>query len=101
MEGVPSLQELAVIGALLVGATSLLLIAWRLLRSYLRDQWSGFYDPSPWRLLWAGASAVAGGGVLWLLWSQLEHIAARMGVSVVVLVLLLVSETRSGGKRRR
>lgn len=101
MEGVPSLQELAVMGALLVGAAILILIAWRLLRGYVRGQCSGLSDSSPWQLFWVGVSAVAGGGLLWLLWSQLEHVAARMGVSVAVLVVLLLSEIRSGGRRRR
>jgi hypothetical protein len=37
-------------GALLVGAAILILIAWRLLRGYVRGQWSGLSDSSPWQL---------------------------------------------------
>lgn len=72
--------------AVVLGAAVLLLIAWRLLRGYFRDKWSGYSQPSLWQLPWAAVSATAGGGMLWLLWRDLEHTATRMGVGVAVLV---------------
>ncbi len=86
-------------GALLLGAAVLLLIAWRLLRGYFRDKWSGYSQPSLWQLPWAAVSATAGGGMLWLLWRDLEHTATRMGVGVAVLVILILSEARSISRR--
>ncbi len=88
-------------GSLLLGAALLLIFAWRLLRGYVRDEWSGYFEPSPWQLVWAAASTVAGGASLWLLWRDLEHIAIRTGVGVTVLVVLLLSEVRPGSRRRR
>lgn len=100
MEGAPSLQELVVMGTLLLAGTILILVAWRLLRGYVQGKWNGMSESSRWQLFGMGTSALAGGGLLWLLWSQLDHIAARMGVGVAVLVVLLVSEARSSIRRR-
>ena len=86
---------------LLIGAALLLLLAWRLVRRYIRNQWNGPSDTSAWQVGGAAASALAGSVLLWLLWLQLDHVATRMGVGVGVLVLLLMSELRSGGRSRR
>jgi hypothetical protein len=101
MNGVPSLQELAEMAGLFVGAALLLLLAWRLVRRYIRSQWNGLSDTSAWQVGGAAASALAGSVLLWLLWLQLDHVATRMGVGVGVVVLLLMSELRSGSRSRR
>lgn len=69
---------------LLLGGLLLVLLSWRLLRSYARAWWDGPFGPEHW---WAGGAAVsllAGVGLLWLLWRDLDHIAARMGLSALV-----------------
>jgi hypothetical protein len=101
MEGAPSLEELVGLAALALVGSLLLLNAWRLLKLYARSHWDGSSEVGPWLLLWMGANAVAGGGLLTWLWMQLEHIGARMGIAAVVLIVLLASEVRPSRGRRR
>jgi hypothetical protein len=101
MPGAPTLDELLLMGGLLVGGGLLLIIGWRLLAGYARARWDGPYEPSHWRLLSATVSALAGVFLLWLLWNALEHIAARMSVTVLVLGVLLFSEVPRQKRSRR
>lgn len=101
MDGAPTPNELLVMGALLLVGLLLLLLAWSLIRSYVRGRWNGWMDPSPWQPLWALLAAAAALTSLVVLWLQLEHIAARMGVTVVVFGALLAAETRGSGSRSR
>jgi hypothetical protein len=101
MPGAPTAHELVVVGLLGVGGTMLLLIALRLVTSYFRGWWSGPFGPEHWRAGGASVSAAAGAGLLWLLWRDLDHIATRMGVGVLVLVALLASELEDLGVGRR
>lgn len=50
---------------LFVGAALLLLLAWRLVRRYIRNQWNGPSDTSAWHVGVAVASALAGSALLW------------------------------------
>lgn len=87
---------------LLVGGLLLVIVSWRLLRSYVQGWWDGPFGPEHWRAGGAALSMLAGVGLLSLLWSDLDHIAARMGLTAVVLAVLLVTELDiSGGSRRR
>jgi hypothetical protein len=101
MEGAPSTGELLVMAALLVGGVVLMLIAWRLVTGYARGTWNGLVTPSRWRLVWALACATGGTILLLLLWRNLDHIAARMGIGVLLLLVLLVDEGRGSRQRRR
>ena len=101
MEGAPSVGELAGVGALALGAGLMFLIAWRLLLGHLRSQWDGLPESGSRTLLWASISALTGYGLLSWLWVSLEDLAARMGTTVAVLVVLLMTEARSSRRRRR
>lgn len=101
MDWAPSSKELLLIALLAVGAGLLLLIAVGLARSYAFAVWKGPADPGPWQLPTAGVAALACLGLLALLWLELETIAARMGIGLGLLALLLLSEVRGGKKRRR
>jgi len=101
MDGAPTPHELLFMGALLLVGLLLLLLAWSLIRSYVRGRWDGWMDPSPVQPLWALLAAAAGIASLVVLWLKLEHIAARTGVTVIVLGALLAAETRGGSRSRR
>lgn len=95
------MHELVIMAVLLLGGLLLVIISWRLLRSYAHGWWDGPSGPEHWR---AGAAAVlllAGTGLLWLLWRDLDQIAARMGLTAVVLVVLLATELDTSGRTRR
>jgi hypothetical protein len=100
MDGAPSTDELLVMAVLLVVSAVLMLIAWRLVTSYARGTWNGVVAPSAWRLAWALACAACGSLLVWLLWRNLDHIAARMGIGVLLLIVLLVNEGRGSRQRR-
>jgi hypothetical protein len=100
MEGAPSTGELLVMAALLVGSAVLVLIAWRLITSYAREIWSGLVAPSRWRQVWPLACAACASLFVWLLWLNLDHIAARMGIGLLLLLVLLGSEIRGSGRKR-
>lgn len=100
MDGAPTLTELTILAGLLLGGVLLLLLAWQLLKRFARGHWDGLLEPSPWQPLWAVVSASGGLALLWLMWLNLESIAARMGVTVLALLLLLAAESRRGGRRQ-
>lgn len=101
LEGVPDTTELAVIGALLLAGLGLLLIARGLFGTYVRD-FAGAGDPRAWQLLWGFLALGAGSGSLLLLWLQIDHLAARMGMPIALLALLLWAEVQpKRGRRRR
>jgi hypothetical protein len=100
LEGVPEPTELAVMAGLLVAGLALLFVSKNMFRTYRRD-WVQMGDRSTWQLLWALLTFGVGGGSLSLLWLQLEHIAARMGMPIAIVALLLLAEIRPGRGRRR
>ena len=95
------MHELLIMALLLLGGLLLVLVSWRLLRSYTRGWWDGPSGPEHWRAGGAAVSLGAGTGLLWLLWRDLDHIAVRMGLSALVLAVLLASELDIGGRGRR
>ncbi|MFK5636157.1 hypothetical protein [Ornithinimicrobium sp. LYQ103] len=100
LDGVPDTTELAVMAGLLVAGLASLFVAKRLFLTYFRD-WLQVGDASAWQLLWGVLTLGAGGGSLSWLWLQLEHIAARMGMPIAVVTLLLLAEIWPGRGRRR
>lgn len=100
MEGAPSLQELGTLATLFVLGGVLLIVAWRLLRSFALDHVMGHAASSPWLFVWACTSGLVGLGLLVDLTNRLQSIAARMGIGALVLVLLLASEAGLGRRRR-
>lgn len=86
---------------LLLGGLLLVAVGWRLLRSYAQGWWDGPFGPEHWRAGGAAVALLAGAGLLWLLWRDLDLIAARMGLTALVLVVLLGSELDVGGRSRR
>jgi hypothetical protein len=101
MTGAPTIDELVLMGGLLFGGGLLLLIGWRRLTGYARASWDGPYERGHGRLVSATVSALFGGFLLWLLWNELEHIAARMSLTVLVLGVLLLSEVPRQKRNRR
>lgn len=87
--------------ALLLGGLLLVVVGWRLLRSYAHGWWDGPFGPEHWRAGGAAVSLLAGAGLLWVLWRDLDLIAARMGLTALVLAVLLGSELDFGGRSRR
>jgi hypothetical protein len=92
----PTAHELVVMTLLLVGRLVLVLLAWRFVRSYVGGWWEGPLGPEHGQVLVVGVCASAAGLLLWRLWHQLEHIAARMRIGVLVLMVLLADELHSG-----
>jgi hypothetical protein len=95
------MHELVIMALLLVGGLLLVIVSWRLLRSYAQGWWDGPFGPEHWRAGGAAVSLLTGAGLLWLLWRDLDHIAARMGLTAFVLAVMLVTELDIGGRTRR
>jgi hypothetical protein len=101
MEGAPSTDELIIMTSLCAVFAVSLLCAVRLVTGYFSASWQGPVEPSPWRLATSLALTLTGAASAWLLWLRVEHIAARMGIATLVLVMLLLAEGPEPRRRRR
>lgn len=101
LAGAPTSHELLAGMALLVGGLILILLAWRLLKSYGRACLYEAPDPVPWQGLTAAICLIMGSALLWQLWHAVEQVAARMGIGVLVLLGLLAAETPERQRPRR
>ena len=101
MPGAPTTDELVVMALLLAGGLIMLFAGWRLLRGYGRSVMEGPLEPNHWQPAAALVCVALGVGLLYLLWRGLESVAARMGIGVLTLLVLLYAEKPEESRSRR